>query len=186
MKITLTALLLLAVFLLGCADTPISPVKNYDLSYQMIKLPKKAGMSVETIFSKTKTIDGDEGGEIRIYESYVANDGHTVKIYSKLKVKADSFDGEVAITLTIDDEFAAVSFSPAMVFNEPVELTLWFEGIDLEELNLTTGDYDFAFIDDNGNTEVVGYNALHVDESQGRIWVINADLPHFSRYAFVN
>jgi hypothetical protein len=181
-----TTLLLFAFFLLGCADTTISPVKKDNHSYQMIKLPKKSGMYVETIFSKTKTIDGDEGGQIRIYERYVANDGHTVKIYAKLKVKEDSFDGEVAITLTIDDEFAAASFSPAMVFNEPVELTLWFEGIDLEELNLTTGDYDFVFIDDNGNTEVVGYNALRVDESRGRIVVIKAKLHHFSRYGFVN
>jgi hypothetical protein len=185
-KITLTTLLLFAVFLLGCADTPISPVKNDNHSYQMIKLPKKSGMSVETIFSKTRTIDGDEGGQIILWKSYVAEDGHTVKIYAKLKVEEDSFDGEVTITLTVDDEFAAVSFSPAMVFEEPAELTLWFEGIDLEELNLTTGDYDFAFIDDQGNIEVVGYNALHVDESWGRIWVIKADLHHFSRYGFVN
>ncbi len=186
MKIILTTLLLFAFFLLGCADTSISPVKNDDHSYQFIKLPKKSGMYVETIFSKTKTIDGDEGGQIIIRKSYVAEDGHIVKIYVKLKVKEDSFDGEVSITLTVDDEFAAVSFSPAMVFDEPVELTLWFKGIDLEELNLTTGDYDFAFIDDNGNTEVVGYNALHVDENKGTIWVIKADLPHFSRYAFIH
>ena len=181
-----TTLLLFAFFLLGCADTPNSPVKNDDHSYQFIKLPKKSGMYVETIFSKTKTIDGDEGGQIIIRKSYVAEDGHTVKIYAKLKVKVDSFDGEVSITLTVDDEFAAVSFSPAMVFEEPVELTLWFEGIDLEELNLTTGDYDFVFIDDQGNTEVVGYNAIHVDESQDKIRVIKAKLYHFSRYSFVN
>ena len=181
-----TTLLLFAFFLLGCADTPNSPVKNDDHSYQFIKLPKKSGMYVETIFSKTKTIDGDEGGQIIIRKSYVAEDGHTVKIYAKLKVKVDSFDGEVSITLTVDDEFAAVSFSPAMDFDKPVELSLRFEGIDLEGLNFTTGDYDFVFIDDQGNTEVVGYNAIRVDESQGKISVIRAKLHHFSRYAFVN
>jgi len=186
MKIILTTLLLFAFFLLGCADTPISPVKNDDHSYQLIKLPKKSGMYIETIFSKTKTIDGDEGGQIRIRKSYVAEDGHIVKIYVKLKVKEDSFDGEVTITLTVDDEFAAVSFSPGMDFDKPVELSLRFEGIDLEELNLTTGDYDFVFIDDQGNTEIVGYNAIHIDESQGKIRVIKAKLHHFSRYGFVN
>ena len=181
-----TTLLLFAFFLLGCADTPNSPVKNDDHSYQFIKLPKKSGMYVETIFSKTKPLDGDEGGQIIIRKSYVAEDGHTVKIYAKLKVKVDSFDGEVSITLTVDDEFAAVSFSPAMDFDKPVELSLRFEGIDLEGLNFTTGDYDFVFIDDQGNTEVVGYNAIRVDESQGKISVIRAKLHHFSRYAFVN
>jgi len=186
MKIILTTLLLFTLFFLGCADTPISPVKNDDHSYQFIKLPKKSGMYVETIFSKTKTINGDSGGTIRIIESYVAEDGHTVKINAKLKVKGGSFNGEVTITLTVDDGFAAVSFSPEMDFDKPVELDLKFEGIDLEGLNLTTGDYDFVFTDDQGNTEVVGYNALHTNESQGKIWVIRAKLHHFSRYGFVN
>lgn len=186
MKITLTILLLFALFLLGCADTPLSPVKNDNHSYQLIKLPKKSGMSVETIFSKTKTIDGKRGGRITIYESYVADDGHTVYIYAKLKVKRNSYQGKVDITLTIDDEFAAASFTPAMVFDKPVELSLMFEGIDLEELNLKTGDYDFAFIDDNGNIEVIGYNAIHVNKAKSKIWVTKAKLLHFSRYAFVH
>ena len=178
-----TTLLLFAFFLLGCADTPISPVKNDDHSYQFIKLPKKSGMSVETIFSVTETIDGDFGGIMRLKESYVAADGHTVYIDIKLKVKPGSFDGEVNITLTADDEFAAVQFSPAMDFDIPVELDIKFEGIDL---NLTTGDYDFVFIDDDGNIEVVTFNAIHVNESRGKISVTKAKLHHFSRYGFVN
>jgi len=184
MNITLTTLLLFAVFLFGCADNPISPVKNdNNHSYQMIKLPKKSGMSVETIFSVTQTIDGDDGGTIRLNESYVAADGHSVEIYIKLKVKKNSFTGVVDFTITADDEFAAVHFSPAMTFDKPVELDLKFEGLDLD---LTTGDYDFVFIDDDGNVEVIGYNAIHVNESQGKVWVTKADIPHFSRYAFVN
>ena len=186
MKITLTTLLLIALFLLGCADTPLSPVKSDNHSYQLINLPKKSGMSVETIFSVTKTIDGDVGGIIRLNESYVAEDGHTVNIYAKLNIKHQSFPGSVDITITVDDEYAAVSFAPAMVFDKPVELDLTFEGLDLEELNLTTGDYDFVFIDEDGNIEVIDYNAVHVNESQGKIWVVKADIPHISRYGFVN
>jgi hypothetical protein len=186
MRITLTTLLLLALFLLGCTDTPVSPVKKNDHSYQLIKLPKKSGMSVENIFSVTKKINGKRGGKITLNESYVAADGHTVEIYAKLNVKRNSYHGHVDITLTIDDDIAAASFSPAMVFDKPLELSLTFEGLDLEGLGLTTGDYDFIFIDDNGNAEVIGYNAIHVNESQGKIWVTKADLPHFSRYAFVH
>ena len=183
MKITLTTLLLFAVFLLGCADTPLSPVKNDNHSYQMIKLPKKSGMSVETEFSVTETIDGAVGGIVRLNESYVAADGHTVYIDIKLNFKHDSFTGVVDFTITADDEFAAVHFFPAMVFNIPVELDLKFEGLDLP---LTSGDYDFVFIDDFGNIEIVAFNAIHVDEPQGKVWVTKADIPHFSRYAFVN
>ena len=184
MKNTLFSLLFSAAFLIGCSDSQVSPIESDSHSYSLIKLPKKSGMSVETIFSKTKRIDGKRGGEIRLDESYVAEDGHTVEIHAKLKVKRNSYRGRVDITLTIDDKFAAASFSPHMVFNKPSELDLKFEGIDLEQLNLIEGDYDFVFIDDNGNIETIQYNGLHVIESQGKIWVTKANLNHFSRYAF--
>jgi len=186
MKITLTTLLLLALFLLGCTDTPISPIKNDNHSYQFMKLPKKSGMFVETLFSVTKTINGDSGGNIYLNENYVAEDGHTVSIYVNLKVKRHSYDGDVTITLTVNDEFAAVLFTPIMVFDKPLILDLTFEGIDLEGLDLTTGDYGFVFIDEDGTTGTVSYNALHVNENQGKIWVTKAKLDHFSRYGFVN
>jgi hypothetical protein len=184
MKNTLFSFLFSAAILISCSDSQVSPIESDSHSYSLIKLPKKSGMSVETIFSKTKRIDGKRGGEIRLDESYVAADGHTVEIHAKLKVKKNSYRGHVDITLTIDDEFAAASFSPHMVFNKPLELDLKFEGIDLEQLNLIEGDYDFVFIDDNGDIEIIQYNGLHVIESQGKIWVTKANLNHFSRYAF--
>jgi hypothetical protein len=186
MKFTLNTLLLLAIFLLGCADIPVSPVKKSDHSYQMIKLPKKSALSVETIFSVTQTIDGDVGGIVRLSESYIAEDGHAVVIDIKLNIKHESFDGIVDFTITADDEYAAVVFSPSMVFNKPVELDLKFEGLELDSLCFTTGDYDFAFIDDQGNIDIIAYNAIHVNENQGKIWVTKADVPHFSRYGFCN
>lgn len=187
MKIILTVLLLFAIFLLGCTDTPIFPVKNNnDHSYQLIKLPKKFGMSVENIFSVTKEIDGTHGGQIILDESYVTADLRNVYIYAKLKIHKNSFEDTVDITLTINDDVAVIDFSPPMIFNNPLELSLTFEGLDLEGLNLTTGDFDFVFIDEEGNIEVIGYNAIHVNEAQGKIWVTKADLPYFSRYGFIH
>ena len=185
MRTTLTTLLLFALILLGCADTPVSPVVKNDHSYQLIKLPKKSDLSVETIFSVTEEINGETGGIVWLNESYIAEDGHTVYIDVKLNVKHESFPGVVNFTITVDDEYASVLFSPEMVFNKPVELDLKFEGLDLDSLNLTTGDYNFAFIDDNGNIEIIAFNAIHVNENQGKIWVTKADIPHFSRYTFL-
>ena len=186
MKTTLTTLLLLVLFFLGCTDTPTSPIEGDNHSYQLIKLPPKAGLSIETSFSKTKTIDGDIGGEIRIKEDYEAENGETIKIDVRLKVDMHAFEGIVEITLTVDDEFAAASFSPAMVFDIPVELDMKFEGLDLEELNLTNGDYDFVYIDEDGTIEYIEYDEIEIDVSKGRIEVDDAELTHFSRYGFVN
>jgi hypothetical protein len=184
MKITLTTLLLSALLLIGCADKPTSPIESNNHSYQLIKLPPKAGLSVENIFSKTKRIDGKRGGEIRLDESYVAADGHTVEIHAKLKVKRNSYRGHVDITLTIDDEIAAASFTPHMVFNKPLELDLKFEGIDLNEIESAIGEYDFIYINDTGIFEDVDHNGVIVQENNGTIRVNKAYLNHFSRYAF--
>ena len=184
MKTALWTLLLSAVLLWGCADTPNSRTESGSDSYQLIKLPPKSGLSVETIFSQTKLIDGAIGGKIKIIENYFAADGHVVIVQATLTVPPAAFTGSEYITMTIDDEFAAASFSPAMVFDNPVELDLKFIGIDFEELNLTSGNYDFLYIDDNGNTETVLYDGVFVDELQGKVRVQKANLNHFSRYCF--
>ena len=147
-------LLILSLFsfllFFGCdQETDINSPGNIDnQSYQLIKLPPKAGLSVENTFSVTKRIDGKRGGEIKLHKQYVSTNGQTVKIDAKLKIKRHSFSGHVDITLTVDDDYAAVSFFPEMIFSKPAELDLKFEGLDLESLNLVTGEYDFVFIGD--------------------------------------
>ena len=144
MKKLLTIVALVSLFF-GCDQgTDISsPGKIDNLSYQFIELPKKSGMSVETTFSITKEIDGDKGGEIKLKEKYETEDGNKVKIDVKLKVKKKSFQGKVKITLTIDDEFAAVCFTPHMVFNGNAELYLKFEGLDLTGINPNNVNFIF-------------------------------------------
>ena len=185
MKITLTALLLLALFLLGCGDTPISPDKNDNRSYQPIKLPTKAGISIESTFSVTKTIDGDKGGVLKIKENYRTENGQKVYIDVNLKIKKHSFSGDVDITMIVDDVNAEIIFTPHMVFNKPVELKAKIKGIEFSDLNITTGTYDFVFIDDNGNIEAVEHDGVDVNESRGEIKLHKkAYLYHFSRYGF--
>jgi hypothetical protein len=181
---SLTILAFLAALLIvSCTDTSIVPIKSDNQSVHLIKLPPKAGLSVENTYSVTKTINGVDGGTLKIKESYVAEDGHTVKIDVKLKIKKNSFIGEEDVTMTVDDLFAAVRFTPHMVFSKPAKLDVKFEGINLKELELVSGDYDFIFID-GGYVEDVEYNTLNVKESRGKISVKKAKINHFSRYAF--
>ena len=189
MKYLIPLALLATLLLFACGDNSISPIETDNHSYQLIKLPPKAGLSIENTFSVTKRINGKKGGSIKLKESYTAPDGHKVKIDVDLKIKKNSFTGVKEITMTVDDVYAAVSFSPHMVFNKPVELKAKFEGINLEELYLTNGDYDFVYIDENGDIELVEHDRIDVDENKGKIKFHGrkgkAKLNHFSRYAFV-
>ena len=195
MKTLLYLLVLPALLFVGCMDNSSdlissdAEITQQSNSSNLIKLQPKAGFSVENTFTVRKTINGDTGGTIKLKKSYFAEDGHKVKIDVKLKVKKNSFSGNVDITMTVDYVYAAVWFSPHMVFDKPVELKAKFEGIDLGKLNLTNGNYDFVFIDDKGNIEPVQHDQIDVDEKKGKIKFHGkngkAKLDHFSRYAFI-
>jgi hypothetical protein len=87
MKTLLLSFLFSTLLLIGCADKPTSSIESDNHSYQLIKLPPKAGLSVENISTVTKTIKGNVGGTIKLKKSYVAADGHNVKIDVNFKVK---------------------------------------------------------------------------------------------------
>jgi hypothetical protein len=184
MKSLINLTIIAAFLIVSCKDTPLAPIKSDNQSVQLIKLPPKAGLSVESEFFVTKTINGDRGGTIKLKESYVAADGHTVKIDVKLRIKKNSFSGETNITMWVDDNYAAVWFNPHMIFNKPTELDVKFEGIEFDELKLTNAKYDFVFINDNDSIEEIDHNGVKVKESEGKISVKKAKLNHFSRYAF--
>jgi len=186
MKAALFSFLLLVFLLLGCNETPIQPevlAVPVEPTYEIIQIPPRA--SGGPSFFSTETIDGSKGGYIKIKESYTTVNGDTVEIDVKLKIKKDSFSGIVDITMTVDDVYTAVQFTPEMVFNKPVDLDVKYKGLDPDQLNLTSGSFEFLYIDDNGNSETVPSNGVVVNKELGEIRVKKAKLSHFSRYVFI-
>ncbi len=186
MKAALFSFLLLVFLLLGCNETPIQPevpAVPVEPTYEIIQIPPRAGGGPS--FFATETIDGSKGGYIKIKESYTTVNGDTVEIDVKLKIKKDSFSGIVDITMTVDDVYTAVQFTPEMVFNKPVDLDVKYKGLDPDQLNLTSGSFEFLYIDDNGNSETVPSNGVVVNKELGEIFVKKAQLSHFSRYVFI-
>ena len=186
MKSLLFSLLFFSLVYMGCSDTTnflTDPVKSYP---ELVKLPPRSSssLSVETVFSVSQTIDGDQGGTIILDESYEAENGKTVTIYGKLKIPKHAFQGTETITMSVDDEFAAVHFEPAMVFNKKLKLDLEFTGLDLENMGFEDGKWDFAYISDDGQIEWVKNNGIYFDLEDGLLSVHNAKLHHFSRYGW--
>ena len=190
MKTALFSLLFSALLFFGCNnETPIQPdyfeepVETEIITYEEIQIPTRpAGTPTFTV---TEAIDGSKGGYLKIKESYVTENGDTVLIDVKLKINKDCFSGIVDITMTMDDVCTAVRFSPEMVFAQPVDLDVKYKGLDPDQLNITSGNYEFLYIDDNGNTELVPSNGVVVMQEIGQISVKKAKLSHFSRYAFI-
>ena len=185
MKTLLFSFLLSGLFLFGCNETPVQSEEPQDLegqSYELIQIPPR--LDGGSSFSVTETIDGSKGGLIDIHEHYITVDGDTVKVDVKLRIKKDCFSGNVDITMTVDDVYTAIQFSPKMVFDEPLELDFKYKGLDPDQLNVTSGNYEFLYIGDDGETETIPSCGVVVKEQNGEISVKKAMLGHFSRFAF--
>jgi len=188
MKKLLTLSLLSFLLFFGCnQDSEVtSPVDNSDnQQLKLISLPTPSGgLSVETLMTQFKEINGDEGGKFDIKFNYEGGPFGFVKIDSKLEFLAGAFVGTADISQTHNTDFASMTFGPSMQFSARVVHSLKIEGVDLSGVNPNT--LDFVYIDANGNTHAVEYEEVKMDASSGKLEVKNAELLHFSRYGFVN
>ena len=196
MKKYLSIAVLLVLFVVGCSEqlSINEPVlsSNQTSEPNWVALPQPEGLIVNTLYSDTEEIDGDDGGYLRVSTGYrsryswYSSDRYNsdVTIYVKAYFPDHSFDGSKDITMIVDDETCTVTFSPHMVFDKPVVFNAKFTGVDLSNIN--TSNIRFAYIADNGTVEYAPNDGIIVDKSSGTIEVNNARIPHFSRYGFVN
>lgn len=155
---------------------------NKNQAKTIIMLPSKADLNVENVFSTSDDISGYVGGEIHLVKSYVSNSGQTVTVDCKLTVPANnSFSGTRDITMEVSNE-AGVDFYPSMTFNQPVILNYTITGLDLTGVD--PNDVGFYYVDTNGNLTATENDGVSVDVSTGTLKVFNAELPHFSRWAY--
>jgi hypothetical protein len=151
--------------------------------YELIPLPNKSPLWMDSVFTMSKEIDGTIGGRMIMNKYYIAEDGDSVIIKADLRIPAGAFQGTETITMTVDDEHAAIHFYPEMVFEDTLKLFHSFEGLNLE--NLPTGTIDFVFIRDDGSIELIKKNGIQIVVPQGILRVQNAKLLHFSRYGWI-
>ncbi len=186
-KLVILSLLSFLVFL-GCnQDSEVtSPVNNStNQQLKLISLPTPSGgLSVETLFTEVKEINGDNGGYFIATYSYQGGPFGEVNCLSYLRFLPGAFTGDEDITQTLDSETAAMTFGPSKQFNMPIKLTLKFVGLDLSNVNPAT--LDFVYIALDGTLQNCEYDSIQMNAASGFIIVRNANLNHFSRYGFVN
>jgi len=180
MKRLLLVLFALSLFYFGCSDigTNINPVKTNSNSKTAIKLPAKSSSSIETIFSASNLINGNNGGTLKLQNSYNSTLGK-VTMDAELTIPGGAYNGAKNITMEISDD-AGIDFSPSMVFNTPVILNLKFTGVDLSGVN--PASLNFYYFAPDGSTQLVKSDSIFVDVQTGTLEIFNAQLPHFSRY----
>lgn len=177
MKFISYLIIFLALIITGCedrTDTSIGPIQDGQI--ELLKLPG------QQTFTTNKIINGDTGGELLIDTSYAGGPFGLVKIYSRIVFPPGYYQGDVDISMTIDDAEAILIFEPSMMFDSSATLNISFEGLDLRGVNPST--INFVYLNDDGSTTRVNRKDLKVIYGLGKIQLEDAVIPHFTRLAF--
>lgn len=193
----LTTIIFALFILISCNDSsnityPILNTTSQTLSkdglneYELIPLPAKSPAWEDSIFAVSKVINGNVGGVIQMFRYYITASGSPCFVYIYLSIPKNAFTGTKNITMTLDDEIAAVHFYPEMNFNKSLILNQYFQCIDLIPiLGNWTNRIDFCYIKANGEIEIIQKNGVEINNLLGLVKVTGSRLPHFSRYGWI-
>jgi hypothetical protein len=183
MKLLTSIFFVTLLFVLGCDQiTEINAPQERVLNKRLISIPEPKDLSIE---SQTyyKDITGEYGGEFQKWYSYQSSTG-TISQFFDLDFFPGAYSGTKNISATFNMDGAAIELGPSMQFSADVEYTYKIYGLDLTGINPAT--LEFVYIDANGDMYTVDYDYVTMDVNSGMLKVVNAILPHFSRYGFVN
>jgi hypothetical protein len=181
MKKLISTFVISLLFAVGCTEqmSVNTPVDNSTKKVKWLTISDNSGLSVEGSKTWSKSIIGTNGGLFRGTKSLSANISAFVEVW----VPAGAFTGTKTISATLNSETLYADFAPTpMTFNTPIYYTVEYFGVNLEGIDPTT--VDFYYIDGSGNMVKAEYSEIYVEE--GWLCVVDAKIPHFSRYGFVN
>ncbi len=84
----------------------------------------------------------------------------------------------------INDQFGTASFSPSGTWAKPVIYNLTIMGVDLS--NVDPSNVSFVYMAPDGKYYKAKYQSIYVEKQSGKLQIIDAQLPHFSRWGFIN
>jgi hypothetical protein len=185
MRKILILLVLTGIVFSGCKDLKINNVNPPEKdNFSLVPIPARVGLSSETIYTATNTIDGSVGGNIILNASYMGDNGQPVTLKLSMTFPAGAFNDVRTITLTADDHYAAVNCTPSMVFAKSVILDYAYTGLNIKNCDLPKEKNGFYFISDSGFLEPVVSAGFLIDKNSGSLSITGALINHFSRYGW--
>lgn len=184
MKRLLSIIAVLMLLFVGCSkDMNINSPQNNQVTEEFVTRTSPEGLNVNAQYTVSKVIDGSKGGMIYYGDLMQAQSGNTQQVYAACYFPAGAFSGTKTITMTLDTKTCTGTFSPSMTFNKPVSFSALFTGVNLS--GYSQSQYTFVYYDKSGKKYVIGSSYLYFDPVKGVLGILNAQLPHFSRYGFV-
>jgi len=180
MKKYISIIVLLSLLVVGCSEQASinAPVEKSTNKVKWLTISNQ-GMSVEGTKTWSKFVNGANGAVFSGTKSLSTK----VSAYVEIWVPGGAFTGTKTISATLNSATLYADFAPTpMTFNTPIYYTVEYFGVNLTGIN--PANVDFYYIDGSGNMVKAPYAEIYVEN--GWLCVVDAQLPHFSRYGFVN
>jgi hypothetical protein len=186
---------LLGGMIAGCRDDGPLGVQSYPVLTQepdFIKLPRN--LSLQKVIADTAMITPEKGGDLKLQfrYKYIAGTGkeQEFNVNMKLKFGKGAVTDTLVASLIVDDQVLRsnldITFNPhGASFLKPAVLDVEVKGVDVDVAGLKPEDTVWLYYDDNGTWTQMVAKKVDFKYDQGMIKCANAELPHFSRYAFV-
>lgn len=183
MKRFLSFLFVLVLFLGGCSNDEVGLNPETQTSFQFLTIPENSSVLAKKYYF-SESIDGAIGGQVDFHLSYKVGESE-FKVYGNLIIPAAAYQGVKDITLILDNEYAGINLYPSPItFDIPLELTLYYEGLDLTRI--TPEQLNFYYVDEDGSLkELIESSVKIFEQSSGTLGIINGTIPHFSRFVWV-
>ena len=188
-KLAATGVLMSAFALNFNACTEQSPLDSSKTGNSELNF-LKIGESVTRLSKKVSTsefVTYKDGGELIVEYKGIENDNGAVEAKLTLKVFSETISEDAELVMSLDDQVLVgnvdVGFSPhGITFSSPALLTIEAKSLDLSGVNphLINIYYDNP---ETGEWELMNSYGVIVKSEDGYVKIIDAELPHFSRYA---
>ena len=184
MKQLLSIAVIFTMFFIGCSnDVNINnPIEN-QTTEEFVSHDTPEGFIINGSYTVSKEIDGSKGGFISYGDLNKTKNGDKGSVYAACYLPAGSFSGTKTITISIDTRTCTGTFGPSMTFDKPVLFSALFTGVDFK--NVVTSSIKFVYYDKNEVKYEISCANLYINVTKGVLGILNAQLPHFSRYGFL-
>jgi hypothetical protein len=190
--LTVAASVVMVVLLglvLGCGtDNSVAPGSSDNASLgtevqpNWIVLPPASHPSLAKTTSVSRWINGSDESLIEINTGYAGGPFGWISITANARFQRNSFVGQRYVTMSVNDQYGSADFSPSGTWLRPVIYNLTIMGLDLSTVD--PSKVKFVYMAPNGQYYAAVCQQIFVERQSGKLQVINAQLPHFSRYGF--
>ncbi len=183
------SILLLSLLVIGCNQesnilSPQDSVSNNQVVNEPNWISLPASQSLKKDVSVGKMLYGNDESLLEINTGYAGGPFGWISITANARFQRYSFQGSRYTTMSINDQNGTATFSPSGSFSKPVIYNLTIMGVDLS--NVDPSKVTFVYMAEDGKYYKAAYDYIYVEKQSGKLQVVNARLPHFSRYGFVN